>query len=316
MARTSSHSAGHDAGAARSAAPSLAVSLLVSLRPNQWIKNLVVFAALVFGARLFDGPSVASAAWTFVAFCALSSAVYLGNDITDRGADRQHPVKRTRPIASGTLPAPVAGAAAASLVSVGLAGCFAVSVRVGLVAIAYLVLQALYSGSLKHVVVLDLLAVAGGFVLRAVAGAEAIAVVISHWLLVCTLLLALFLVLAKRRRELVILADGAPTHRPILGDYSPYLLDQLIAIVAAAVLVSYILYATSSETTARFGTPYVGLTIPFPLYGIFRYLYLVHRREGGGDPSDLLVSDTPLLMCVALWMTAVVVIVYSGIPGR
>jgi 4-hydroxybenzoate polyprenyltransferase len=315
MARTSPNLTMPDAGAASTTAPSLAVSLLVSLRPSQWTKNLLVFAALVFAVKLFDARSAIAAAGTFVVFCALSSAVYLSNDIADRESDRQHPLKRSRPIASGALPVPVAGAAAAGLAAVGLAGAFAISAHLGLVAIAYLVLQFLYSGPLKHVVILDVLTVALGFVLRAIAGAEAIEVSISHWLLVCTILLALFIVLAKRRHELVLLADDAPTHRPILGEYSPYLLDQMIAIVAAAALVAYILYATSPETTARFGTPYVGLTIPFPIYGIFRYLYLVHRREGGGSPADLLLSDRPLLACVALWMVTVVLIVYWGIPG-
>jgi 4-hydroxybenzoate polyprenyltransferase len=154
------------------------------------------------------------------------------------------------------------------------------------------------------------LTVAIGFVLRAVAGAVAVNVEISHWLLVCTIFLALFIALAKRRHEIVLLADGAAEHRPILGEYSAYLLDQMIAVVTASTLIAYVFYTISPETQAKFGTPWLGLTIPFPLYGIFRYLYLVHRRDGGGSPADLLLTDRPLLVCVAVWALAVALIIY------
>ena len=199
---------------------------------------------------------------------------------------------------------------AAALAVVALAAAFALGVPFGAVASAYLVLQFAYSGPLKHIVILDVLTIAIGFVLRAAAGAVAIDVPISHWLLVVTILLALFLALSKRRHELVLLADGATGHRPILGEYSPYLLDQMISVVTASTLIAYIFYCISPETIQKFGTDLLGLTIPFPLYGIFRYLYLVHRREGGGSPSEMLLNDRPLLVCVALWVLAVVVIVY------
>jgi 4-hydroxybenzoate polyprenyltransferase len=178
------------------------------------------------------------------------------------------------------------------------------------VAAGYLALQALYSGPLKHIVIIDVLAIAIGFVMRAVAGAVVLDVVISHWLFVCTILLALFIALAKRRHELVLLADDAISHRPILGEYSAYLLDQMIAVVTASTLIAYIFYTISPETEQKFGTSWLGLTIPFPLYGIFRYLYLVHRREGGGSPADLLLNDRPLLACVTFWVLAVVLIIY------
>ena len=155
-----------------------------------------------------------------------------------------------------------------------------------------------------------MLTIAIGFVLRAVAGAVAVNVEISHWLLVCTILLALFIALAKRRHEIVLLADGATQHRPILGEYNSYLLDQMIAVVTASTLMAYVFYTISPETQEKFGTAWLGLTIPFPLYGIFRYLYLVHRREGGGSPAELLLTDRPLLICVALWALAVAVIIY------
>jgi 4-hydroxybenzoate polyprenyltransferase len=168
----------------------------------------------------------------------------------------------------------------------------------------------LYSGPLKHIVIIDVLTIALGFVLRAVAGAVVLNVIISHWLLVCTILLALFIALAKRRHELILLADGAISHRPILAEYSAYLLDQMIAVVTASTLIAYIFYTISPETEQKFGTTWLGLTIPFPIYGIFRYLYLVHRREGGGSPADLLLNDRPLLACVTLWVVAVVLIIY------
>ena len=288
----------------------LAFNLLISLRPGQWTKNLLVFAGLLFAKRLFDAASVADAAAAFTIFCALSGAVYLVNDIADREIDRQHPLKARRPIASGALPVTVAASSAAVLVSGGLAGAFVINRQFGWVAAGYLALQVLYSVKLKHIVILDVLTIAIGFVLRAVGGAFAIDVEISQWLLVCTILLALFIALAKRRHELVLLADGATGHRPILGEYSAYLLDQMIAVVTASTLVAYIFYTISPETQEKFGTALLELTIPFPIYGIFRYLYLVHRREGGGSPAELLLTDRPLLACVALWAVSVAFIIY------
>jgi 4-hydroxybenzoate polyprenyltransferase len=284
--------------------------LLTSLRPSQWTKNLLVFAGLLFGHRLFDERAVVEAVAAFVIFCALSGVVYLVNDIADRESDRQHPLKARRPIASGALPVATAAAAAVALGAVALAASAAIGSRFAGVAAAYLALQFLYSGLLKHIVILDVLTIAIGFVLRAVAGAVAVNVEISHWLLVCTILLALFIALAKRRHEIVLLADGATQHRPILGEYNSYLLDQMIAVVTASTLMAYVFYTISPETQEKFGTGWLGLTIPFPLYGIFRYLYLVHRREGGGSPAELLLTDRPLLACVALWALAVAVIIY------
>jgi 4-hydroxybenzoate polyprenyltransferase len=289
---------------------SLALHLLHSLRPGQWSKNLVIFAGLLFGRRLFDRGALADAVAAFAVFCVLSGVVYLVNDIADRDSDRQHPLKAKRAIASGALPAPTAAGAAIALGALGLGGAMLVGRPFAIVAVAYLLLQLAYSGLLKHIVIIDVLTIAIGFVLRAVAGAEAVNVEISHWLLVCTILLALFIVLAKRRHEIVVLAGGATSHRPILGEYSAYLLDQMIGVVTASTLISYVFYTISPETQAKFGTQWLGLTIPFPLYGIFRYLYLVHQREGGGSPADLLLTDRPLLACVALWALAVALIIY------
>ena len=287
------------------------LNLLISLRPAQWTKNLLVFAGLLFGRRLLDRTAVARAMAAFALFCALSGVVYLINDLVDRESDRRHPLKARRPIASGALALPTALGAAVVLGTGGLAAAFFLGWRFGVVASLYVALFALYSGALKHIVIVDVLAIAVGFVLRAMAGAVVVDVAISHWLLVCTILLALFIVLVKRRHEIVLLEGGATSHRPTLGDYSPYLLDQMIAVVAASTLIAYIFYTISQETQEKFGTPWLGLTIPFPLYGIFRYLYLVHQREGGGSPADTLLTDRPLLACVALWVLAVAFIIYT-----
>ncbi len=287
-----------------------ALSLILSLRLGQWTKNLLVFAPLLFAVKLFDFQSVALATGGFAVFCTLSSVVYLINDVMDRERDRQHPRKRLRPIAAGDLSVSAALLTAALLATTALAGAALMGWRFAAVAASYVALQTLYSVALKHIVIIDALTLSIGFVLRAIAGAVVIDVVISHWLFVCTILLALFIALAKRRHELVLLADGAASHRPILDEYSAYLLDQMIAVVTASTLMAYIFYTISPETEQKFGTSWLGLTIPFPLYGIFRYLYLVHRREGGGSPSDLLLNDRPLLACVTLWVIAVVLIVY------
>jgi 4-hydroxybenzoate polyprenyltransferase len=302
-------------GTAVNAVPgrSLAFHLLLSLRPGQWTKNLVVFAGVLFGKKLFDATAVGEAIGAFAVFCALSGVVYLVNDIADRETDRRHPLKARRPIASGALPVGVGAGAAFVLGAGGLLAAYAIGPSFALVAAAYLALQILYSGPLKHIVIIDVLTIAIGFVLRAAAGAVAVRVEISHWLLVCTILLALFIALAKRRHEIVLLAEGATGHRPTLGEYTPYLLDQMIGVVTASTLISYIFYTISVETQVKFGTQWLGLTIPFPLYGIFRYLYLVHQREGGGSPADLLLTDRPLLACVALWALAVALIIYRPV---
>jgi 4-hydroxybenzoate polyprenyltransferase len=298
---------------------STALSLFVSLRPAQWTKNLFVFGALLFGQRgavsprpaFLDPWAIAHAVGAFVVFCALSGVVYLINDVADRENDRLHPVKRYRPIAAGAVSPALAVATALALGGAALVSAYLLQPLFALVAITYVGLNALYSGPLKHVVIIDVLVVAVGFVLRAVGGAIAIDVPISHWLLILILLLALFLALSKRRHELVLLADGATGHRPILQEYSPYLLDQMIGVVTASTLVSYVIYTVSPETVQKFHTDYLGFTLVFPLYGIFRYLYLVHQKDGGGSPSDMLQNDRPLLACVALWALSVAAIIYG-----
>jgi 4-hydroxybenzoate polyprenyltransferase len=287
------------------------IPLLASLRPKQWTKNFLVFAGLIFAPKLRDPDAVKSALLAFVVFCALSSVVYLVNDVQDREGDRQHPQKRHRPIASGALSSRTAIAAAVALGALALAGAFAINTAFGIVGSLYLGLQVSYSMWLKHLVIVDALALAGGFVLRAIGGAVAINVAFSNWLLLMTLLGALFIGFSKRRAEIVSLADDASGHRRILAEYSPYLLDQMIGVVTASTVVAYAFYTMSPETEAHFGTKQLSYTIPFVIYGIFRYLYLVHQRDGGGNPSELLVTDRPLLLCGALWTVSVIVILYG-----
>lgn len=299
--------ASHHSGTPR---PSVAASLFLALRPAQWTKNLIVFAALIFGQRLLDGEAVLRSVVAFLAFCALSGVVYLLNDVVDREADRQHPLKRLRPIAAGDLSVTAALVSGAVL----LVGALTASALLGGVflahAVTYVALQVAYTLGLKRQVILDVLSIALGFVVRASAGGAAIGVPVSQWLLICTILLALFLALAKRRHEITLLGDDAARHRAILGEYTPYLVDQMIAVVTASTLMGYAFYTVSNETEQRFGTEWLGLTLPFPLYGIFRYLYLVHRRSQGGSPTELLLADRPLLVCVALWGATIIALIY------
>ena len=280
------------------------------MRPRQWVKNLFVFAGLIFAQKLLT-PLTAVAAAAFVIFCALSGAVYLLNDVADRDIDRLHPRKRERPIAAGRLSVPGALVAALALVVLALGASLLVSPRFALVAAAYTVLLTLYSFWLKHLVIVDVLVVAVGFVLRAVAGAVAIDVEISGWLLICTILIALFLALGKRRHEYLTLDDIAATHRPILAEYSPALLDQMIAVVTASTVTAYALYTMSPETVAKFHTHWLPATLPLVIYGIFRYLYLLYRRQLGGNPSELFLNDRPLLVNTFLWFLVVLFIIYS-----
>ncbi len=288
--------------------------LLVSLRPHQWTKNLLVFAALALTKHLFDADPLLKTFYAFVLFCALSGTVYLLNDVADLERDRLHPRKRNRPVASGALSPRTAATAAVILGLTSLAASFLLGLAFAVSAASYLVLNLLYSFRLKEVVIVDVLAVSIGFVIRPVAGAIAIGVQISDWLLICTILLALFLTLAKRRHELTSLSGAASRHRKILAEYSPYLLDQMIAVVTASCVTAYAFYTTAEETRRKYETDRLVWTLPFVLYGIFRYLYLVHQKEQGGNPSDVLLTDRPLLLAVGLWALAIVAIVYTA-PG-
>ena len=286
-------------------------AIVVSLRPRQWVKNLFVFAGLIFAQKLFT-PAAWVALAGFAIFCGLSGAIYLFNDVADRERDRLDPRKRMRPIAAGRLPVGVAIGTGVVLVMGGLVLAALLSRAFFLTAFAYVILLIAYSAWLKHIVIVDALVVAGGFVLRAVAGAVVIDVEISGWLLICTILLALFLALGKRRYEYVALEQAAARHRPILAEYSPALLDQMIAVVTASTVTAYALYTMSPETVAKFHTHWLPATLPFVLYGIFRYLYLLYQRRLGGNPSELLLSDRALLINTICWICAVLLIIYGA----
>jgi len=288
-------------------------ALFQSLRPKQWPKNLLVFAGLVFSLNLFNLTDFLRSLAGFVAFCLLSGSVYIVNDLVDVEKDRLHPLKRLRPIASGRLRPGAARVAAVIAAIVALAGGFALDWRFGVVGLAYFLLEVAYSFRLKHVVVLDVMTVSAGFALRAVAGTVLVHVTLSSWLFVCTILFALFISLAKRRHELVTLLDGGAGHRAVLENYSEPLLDQMMAVATSATVIAYCLYTIAPETVAKFGTHSLMLTVPFVLYAVYRYLYLVYRREMGGAPEQALLGDWPLLVDVLLWMASVVAVIYLKI---
>ena len=285
-------------------------AVLASLRPRQWAKNLFVFAGVIFSQQLFTSQAWRAVA-AFALFCALSGAIYLLNDVADAEKDRLHPTKRRRPVASGALSRGLALGIGVALLAASVVVSFSLGVPFGLVAVSYGVLLTAYSVWLKHLVILDVLTVAVGFVLRAVAGAVAVGADISGWLLICTVLIALFLALGKRRHEYLMLKGAAAAHRPILAEYSEGFIDQMIAVVTSSAVTAYALYTMSPETVAKFHTRLLPLTLPFVLYGIFRYLYLLYRRELGGNPSDLVLSDRGLLLNTTLWMAAVLVLIYG-----
>ena len=280
------------------------------LRPTQWSKNTVLFAALIFSKHLFVAGDVAIVVAAFVCFCCVASGSYVVNDIRDCERDRQHPLKSRRPLPSGRVPRSTAVGVALVLLAVGLLGAFALGSGFGMLTAFYLTLQIAYTFALKEMVILDVMSIATGFVVRAVAGGVVIGVPVSPWLIICTFLLALFLGFSKRRHELVLLEDRATEHRAALREYSPYFLDQMISVVTASTVVVYAIYTASPEVHGKLGTDKLYLTIPFVLFGIFRYLYLVHQRELGGNPTQLLLSDQPLLIDVLLWIVTAALLLY------
>lgn len=265
---------------------------------------------MVFAGRLFVPADLLKSVGAFVIFCMVSGAAYLFNDVRDAQSDRHHEAKRLRPVASGRLSAQAAAGTACVLVVVALALSTLLGRDFVAVIAAYLTLSAAYSLYLKHVVILDVMAVAAGFMLRAIAGAAAVDVEISAWLVICTIFLSLFLAVGKRRHELMFMTDSAAPHRSVLADYSPQLLDQMIAVVATSTVIVYTLYTTSPEVQLKLDTTKLYITIPFVVYGIFRYLYLVHNRQEGGKPERVLFSDIPLLIDVLLWIGAACVALY------
>jgi 4-hydroxybenzoate polyprenyltransferase len=288
--------------------PARAVAILRSLRPKQWTKNLLVFAGLMFTYNLLNPGMLGRVMLAFVAFCMLSSAGYIWNDLRDVAADRLHPIKRRRPIAAGLVPPWLAAIIALALGVGGLALAYALGTSFLLVASLYLLLTASYSIWLKHLVLIDVFGISAGFVLRAVGGAVVIGVPVSPWLYVCTVLVSLFLGLGKRRNELELLETDAAGHRKNLEQYSLELVDQLILIVAAVTIMAYSLYTFSAENLPRDHS--MMLTIPLVVYGLFRYLYLVRVKREGGAPEDLLLTDPGMLGTAIAWVALSVIVLY------
>jgi len=281
--------------------------IIKSMRPQQWLKNTFVFAALVFSRQYMDGEKVLISLAVFVIFSLLSGSVYLVNDVVDREEDRKHSTKSGRPIAAGRLSPSIALSAAVILALLALAGAFFIEPVLGVISLGYLLLITAYSLVLKRVVIVDVLVIAFGFILRVLAGGVAIEVPISEWLFICTFLLALFLALSKRRHELVLLEGEVSGHRKTLSEYSATLLDQMIAVVTSSTVMAYSLYTLAPRTQIEV-SPRLYYSIPFVIYGIFRYLYLIHRKAEGGEPGRTLFSDRPLLVDVLLWILAIILI--------
>jgi 4-hydroxybenzoate polyprenyltransferase len=284
----------------------------LSLRPYQWSKNLVIFAALVFAKELGSVHHILISVGAFLVFCVLSGAVYMLNDVVDYEKDRFHPIKKDRPIASGRLNRSFATGAGVALYVAALVLAYVLNPGFFVISLCYSAVTIGYTYYFKNVAILDVMAISIGFVLRAIAGGVVLNVEVTFWLLLCTFLLALFLALSKRRHELVLLSEDASRHRTNLAEYSPYLLDQMIGVVTASCFIAYTLYTVSAETIAKFHTDKLSFTVPFVIFGIFRYLYLVHQKQEGGNPSELLYSDRPLLISIILWVLVCVGIIYSA----
>ena len=290
-----------------------AAALWVSLRPQQWTKNLLVLAGVVFSGSAMAPAKLAAAGGATALFCLASSAAYLLNDLRDRREDRRHTGKRLRPLAAGTLRPAVAKVACGALALAAAAGSLLLPPLFGMTLAAYLLLNVGYSLGLKHVAILDALLIAACFVLRAAAGAFAVGVVPSPWLTLCSMMLALLVALGKRRHELLLLEGAAGRHRASLDGYTGPLLDQLMTVAASAAVVTYSLYTLADETVQRFGTRAMLFTVPCVVYGIFRYLWLVHLRRDTGDPARLFATDIPTLLNLALWGALACGIVYGGL---
>ncbi len=286
--------------------------IILEMRPKQWTKNAFVFAGILFSLRFFNAYDLAIVAVAAFLFCLTSGSVYIINDLLDYEKDRHHPEKQHRPIASGRLPRHTAALAAMVIIGSTLLLSFALHRSFGFITLIYFLLNLAYSLYLKNQVIVDVLIIAVGFVLRAVAGAVVIDVDISEWLLLCTLLLALFLGLCKRRHELVLMESGASKHRLVLEEYTPELVDQMIAVVTASALMAYALYTISPTAMTKFHTTNLQFTIPFVLFGIFRYLYLVHRRNLGGSPEMILLRDVPMIVDLAMWVITVIIVLYHS----
>ena len=285
--------------------------IFISLRPAQWVKNSFVFAALIFSQNVFNPKMLVMSIAAFIIFCFLSGGVYLFNDLLDIEKDKKHPKKSYRPLASGRLNPTAAKITLILILVLSVVGSFLIiNIPFGITSLGYLAVQIAYSILLKEIVIMDIFSIAAGFFLRVVAGAMAIDVPISSWLLICTIFISLFLGLGKRRHEFLSLGENARNHRGVLNEYNISVLDQMVSVATAGTVISYSLYTLSHETVTKFGTEKLWYTIPIVLYGIFRYLYLVYRREEGGNPEITLFEDKPLLVSLALYVIVVGIILY------
>ncbi len=284
--------------------------LLAEMRPLEWSKNLLVFSGVIFSKSLTDINNLWLSLLGFAIFCAASSGIYIFNDLCDLQFDRQHPVKRNRPLASGALNVNVARFAMVFLFAVATVGSLVLNYTFALVIAVYLLTCIGYSLRLKDIVILDVILIASGFVLRAVSGAVLIGVAPSEWLVLCTSMVALLIGFGKRRHEIVLLEENAGEHRRSLSDYSLEFLDAIMNICAGAAVITYALYTRADETIARVGSTAMLITIPFVVYGVFRYLFLIHKRSAGGDPVQILIHDRPTLLNLLLWITTVGLVIY------
>lgn len=292
----------------------LITHLVSSSRPYQWVKNIFLFTPLIFSEHLFTGPQVLRTTAGFIIFSLTSSAVYIFNDILDYERDKIHPLKRNRPIASGALNKTIAAVFGAVLLVIATVGASQLSTSFLIVVGIYLLINILYGIGLKEVILLDVFCISSGFLLRVISGAVIINVPISKWLLVCTLTMSLFLGFAKRRHELVLLGDDGGSHRKVLNEYSKEFLDQIITVLTTTTVISYLLYTISAETIAKFNTDKLIFTSLFVFYGVFRYIWLIDKNRGTGDPSKVLFGDAGIAASVALWFLSAIVIIYHYLP--
>jgi 4-hydroxybenzoate polyprenyltransferase len=290
--------------------PSELKYILISMRPPQWVKNAFLFVGLVFSRQLFNVDLLFKVVSGFALFSLGASSIYLFNDIRDVEEDTRHPEKCRRPLPAGKLRMPTAYGASVLLAGTALIGSYLLEPTFSLILVIYLIVNTAYTIAIKHVVILDVMCIAFGFVLRVLAGTTLAQVRPSDWLLICTISLSLFLGFSKRRHELAVIGASADNHRKVLEDYSLGFLDQMIGIATASAVMSYALYTVASDTVARFGTRNLVFTIPFVLYGIFRYLYLIHQKRIGGNPTTAVLTDIPLLLNALLWFAAVMIIIY------
>jgi 4-hydroxybenzoate polyprenyltransferase len=281
------------------------------MRPKQWAKNVIVYAGLVFDGQLLVLDSLLRVTATFILLCMVSSSIYIINDLVDVESDRQHPRKRFRAIASGQLPVPVARVAAVVMPILTLILSYPLSPWLTVILAIYLILHIAYAFWLKHIVIVDVMAITAGYVLRVAAGAAVIHVAnFSPWLYASVALLALFLAIGKRRQELLLLAEKAGSIRVTFEHYNLPLLDQMLHLVLSALLITYILYTIETRAPALAGNNLALLTVPFVLYAIFRYLYLMHVKNEGSAPEDVLFKDRPLLASIVLWGLTFILIIY------